>query len=73
MMEIIYLWFVLCLDGSACTSVEVYQIDSFKGKAAMADCKREEKKQFAARAHGKQTFLMGCKTETQFNRQGTGK
>lgn len=73
MMEKIYLWFVLCLDGSACTSVEVYQLDSFTGPAAMADCKREEKKRYRQMAHGKQTFLMGCKTENEFNRVGTGK
>lgn len=72
-METIFLWFVLCLDGSACTDVQVYQIDSFKGKAAMTDCKAREKEEYAKRAHGKVAFLMGCKSERQFNRKGTAK
>lgn len=67
-----FLWLVLCFDGSACTDSQVLQLDSFVGPAALDDCLGQKK---AMRA-GLEALPMapvqklGCRTQSEFERSG---
>lgn len=67
----IYLWLVLCLDGAACTDAQVYQIDSFQGPAAVADCDAIADARAAELTAGNlKRWRMGCATVAQFDKDG---
>jgi len=69
--ETVFLWLVLCLDGAACKSAQVYQMDSFTGPAAMSDCQKgfhQVNTRFIKSAPP--GSRLGCKTVSAFNREG---
>ena len=66
-----FLWLVLCLDGPACTDAQVYQIDSFQGPAATADCDAIADARAAELTAGNmKRWRMGCATVAQFEKRG---
>lgn len=71
-METVFLWLVLCFDGSACADSQVLQIDAFVGESASGDC---DKRLGAVSSNIEAAGLApvtrkACKTLAQFEREG---
>lgn len=70
-LEPVYLWLVLCLDGSACTDAQVYQLDKFQGPAAVFDCDDQADRRAAElQTHTLPDWRIGCATVRDFDREG---
>lgn len=69
--DTMFLWLVLCLDGSACTDAQVYQVDIFTGPAAVFDCDGQQKARAAdLKKSGLLNWRIGCKTVADFDKEG---
>ena len=70
-METMFLWLVLCLDGAACTNVQVYQIDRFEGPAAVFDCDDiADARAAELQTSALKNWRLGCRTVADFEREG---
>lgn len=72
MIPTVFLWLVVCFDGSACTDSQAYQIDHFEGAPAYTDCDS----QADARAAQYQAapdlphWRLYCATVEEFEKEG---